>query len=117
MGEKAKGRKKKKVLSPEEERKAAERAAKKEEKRRKEEEEEKMVWKWWTEEEKLPEGVKWRTLEHKGPLFAPEYKPLPDHVSFRYDGKVLPLSMATEESATFYAVLLEHDYTTKEIFN
>ena len=83
--EKTKGKKKK--LSPEEEKKEAEkaakeaeRAAKKEEKRRKEEEEEKTVWKWWTEEEKHPEGIKWRTLEHKGPLFASEYEPLPDHV-------------------------------------
>ena len=77
--EKTKG-KKKKELSPEEVKKEAERAAKKEEKKRKEEEEEKTVWKWWTEEEKLPEGVKWRTLEHNGPMFAPEYDPLPDHV-------------------------------------
>ena len=38
-----------------------------------------------------------------------------DAFSFRYDGKVLALSMATEEAATFYAVLLEHDYTTKEV--
>jgi len=120
--EKTKGKKKK--LSPEEEKKEAEkaakeaeRAAKKEEKRRKEEEEEKTVWKWWTEEEKHPEGIKWRTLEHKGPLFASEYEPLPDHVRFRYDGKVFPLSTATEEAATFYAVLLEHDYSTREIFN
>lgn len=32
-------------------------------KKRKKEEEKKEVWKWW-EEERLPDGVKWRTLEH-----------------------------------------------------
>ena len=38
-----------------------------------------------------------------------------DAFRFRYDGKVLPLSTATEEAATFYAVLLEHDYSTREV--
>ena len=46
------------------------------------------MWKWWEESEQLPEGVKWRFLEHKGPLFAPEYERLPEHVKFYYDGKV-----------------------------
>ena len=78
--------------------------------------EEAPVWKWW-EEEPLPEGVKWRTLEHKGVLFQPPYEPLPDHVKFYYDGKPVKLSEAAEEIATFYAKMLEHDYTTKEIFN
>ena len=38
-----------------------------------------------------------------------------DAFRFRYDGKVLPLSTATEEAATFYAVFLEHDYSTREV--
>lgn len=41
------------------------------------------------EEEKKEDGVKWKFLEHKGPLFAPPYEPLPDHVKFIYDGKSL----------------------------
>ena len=40
------------------------------------------------EEEKKPEGIKWKSLSHKGPLFAPPYVPLPDSVKFSYDGKV-----------------------------
>jgi hypothetical protein len=32
-------------------------------------------------------------------------------------GKVLKLSEPAEEVATFYAKMLEHDYTTKEVFN
>jgi len=74
------------------------------------------VWKWW-EEEKLPEGTKWREMEHKGPMFAPEYELLPEHVRFWYEGKVMALCPATEEVATFYGRMLDHDYTTREVFN
>ena len=55
-------------------------------KKGKKKEEEKEVWKWW-EEEPHPDGVKWLTLEHCGPFFAPQYTRLPDHVKFSYDGK------------------------------
>lgn len=86
-------------------------------KKEKELEAEKKVWKWWEEEEQLPEGVKWRFLEHKGPLFAPDYERLPEYVKFYYDGKSMKLSRDTEEVATFYGKMIEHDYTTKEVFN
>ncbi|XP_050564865.1 DNA topoisomerase I, mitochondrial isoform X1 [Cygnus atratus] len=88
--------------------------AKKEEKEKEKKEAEKK-WKWW-EEEKTADGVKWTQLEHRGPYFAPLYEPLPDDVQFYYDGKPLKLSLATEEIATFYAKMLDHEYTTKEIF-
>ncbi|XP_027668783.1 DNA topoisomerase I, mitochondrial isoform X2 [Falco biarmicus] len=68
------------------------------------------------EEEKKEDGVKWTQLEHRGPYFAPLYEPLPDNVQFYYDGKPLKLSLATEEIATFYAKMLDHEYTTKEVF-
>jgi len=90
---------------------------KKQTKKEKELEEEKKVWKWWEESEQLPEGVKWRFLEHKGPLFAPNYEPLPEDVRFWYDGKVMKLRPDVEEAATFYGKMLDHDYTTKEVFN
>merc|ERR1712045_126205 len=67
--------------------------------------------------DKKPEGVKWFFLEHNGHLFAPLYEPLPDHVKFYYDGKKMRLSEPTEECATFYGRMLDHDYTTKEVFN
>lgn len=79
-------------------------------------EEEREVWRWW-EEEKRADGVKWNTLEHKGPVFAPPYEPLPKNVKFYYDGKEMKLSTDTEEAATFYAKMLNHDYVTKEQFN
>ncbi|XP_012256961.2 DNA topoisomerase I, mitochondrial isoform X2 [Athalia rosae] len=74
------------------------------------------VWKWW-EEEKKNDGTKWHFLEHKGPVFAPEYEPLPRDVKFYYNGKEMKLSQDAEEVATFYARMLDHDYTTKEVFN
>ncbi|XP_050542424.1 DNA topoisomerase I, mitochondrial isoform X2 [Daktulosphaira vitifoliae] len=83
---------------------------------KKKKEEEQEVWKWW-EEEKKNDGVKWKFLEHKGPVFAPDYEPLPKNVKFYYEGKCVQLSESAEEVATFYAKMLEHDYTTKEVFN
>ncbi|XP_066261662.1 DNA topoisomerase I, mitochondrial [Euwallacea similis] len=84
--------------------------------RKKKEEEVQEVWKWW-EEEKKEDGVKWNYLEHKGPVFAPPYEPLPKSVKFFYDGKEIELSPKAEEIAGFYAKMLDHDYTTKEAFN
>ncbi|KAG7336284.1 hypothetical protein KOW79_000977 [Hemibagrus wyckioides] len=72
-------------------------------------------WKWW-EEGKHADGQKWKSLEHKGPLFPPEYEPLPSSVPFLYDGKPMQLSLVAEEVATFYAKMLDHEYTTKETF-
>merc|ERR1719431_1058503 len=85
-------------------------------KKEKEAEAEKQVWKWWEEDEQLPEGVKWRSLEHKGPQLAPEYERLPKSVRFWYGGQVMKLSEETEECAGFYGRMLDHDYTTKEVF-
>ncbi|XP_072571255.1 DNA topoisomerase 1-like [Paramormyrops kingsleyae] len=73
------------------------------------------TWKWWEEERNI-DGSKWKCLEHKGPVFAPLYKPLPDHVKFYYDGKPMKLSPNAEEVATFFAKMLDHEYTTKNIF-
>lgn len=85
-------------------------------KRQKTEEPLEHIWKWW-EEEALEEGTKWRTLEHKGPLLAPDYVPLPKHVKFYYDGKPMDLSTSAEEVAGFYARMLDHEYTAQEQFN
>lgn len=74
-----------------------------------------FVCRW--EEEKKDDGTKWKYLEHKGPLFAPPYEPLPENVKFRYDGKEVRLSEDAEEVAGFYARMLDHDYTTKPAFN
>lgn len=41
------------------------------------------------EEERYTDGMKWKFLEHKGPVFAPPYEPVPSNVKFYYDGKTL----------------------------
>uniref|UniRef100_W5LKP9 DNA topoisomerase I n=2 Tax=Astyanax mexicanus TaxID=7994 RepID=W5LKP9_ASTMX len=82
---------------------------------KKKEEEEQQRWRWW-EEEKYEDGVKWKFLEHKGPYFPPEYQPLPDNVRFYYDGKAVKLSLQAEEVALFFGQMLDHEYTTKEVF-
>lgn len=74
-----------------------------------------IVIRW--EEEKKEDGTKWNFLEHKGPVFAPPYERLPESVKFYYDGKEMHLSSVTEEVAGFYAKMLDHDYTTKDVFN
>ncbi|KAM3918161.1 DNA topoisomerase I, mitochondrial-like [Leptodactylus fuscus] len=79
------------------------------------EEEEQARWRWW-EEEKYEDGIKWKFLEHKGPVFAPPYDPLPKDVKFYYDGKPFQLSVKAEEVAKFFASMLDHEYTTKDIF-
>ncbi|MGH0160466.1 UNVERIFIED_CONTAM: hypothetical protein FKN15_039258 [Acipenser sinensis] len=92
-----------------------EKKSKTEERKEKQQQEEASKWKWW-EEGNYNDGQKWKFLEHKGPLFAPPYEPLPDNVHFNYDGKPMKLSPAAEEVATFFAKMLEHEYTSKEIF-
>ncbi|KAF5904732.1 DNA topoisomerase I, mitochondrial-like isoform X1 [Clarias magur] len=82
---------------------------------KKKEEEEQQRWRWW-EEEKYEDGIKWKFLEHKGPYFPPEYQPLPDNVKFYYDGKPVKLSLVAEEVALFFAQMLDHEYTTKDVF-
>ncbi|VDP05457.1 unnamed protein product, partial [Heligmosomoides polygyrus] len=84
--------------------------------RKKKQEEPEDVWEWWKEEKK-PAGVKWNSLHHKGPLFAAPYERLPENVKFKYDGKVRLEYCEAEEVATFYAKMLEHEYTTKDAFN
>lgn len=56
-------------------------------------------------------------MEHKGPIFASPYERIPENVKFYYDGEEIKLSQDAEEVAGFYAKMLDHDYTTKEVFN
>uniref|UniRef100_A0A914PS50 DNA topoisomerase I n=1 Tax=Panagrolaimus davidi TaxID=227884 RepID=A0A914PS50_9BILA len=87
-------------------------------KRKKEKDDKTEVWKWWEEEkDKKKGGTKWTTLIHSGPLFPPAYKPMPKNVNFKYNGSNMELNPEAEEVATFYARLLDHEYTTKNIFN
>jgi len=79
--------------------------------------EEAEQWEWWKEspEERLKReeaGIKWQTLDHKGPFFPDDYEPLPSNVRMSYDGKPYALAPASEEVMTFYAAMLNTDYVT-----
>lgn len=81
------------------------------------EEDQEHIWKWWEELDDYNPDQKWRTLEHKGPVFAPPYVPLPKGVNFVYEKKPMKLCLEAEEVATFYGKMIDHDYTQKDIFN
>ncbi|XP_046490822.1 DNA topoisomerase I, mitochondrial-like [Neodiprion pinetum] len=49
----------------------------------------------------------WKDLDHNGPYFPPEYKPLPDNVHLYYGNDQLKLDPKTEEMATLYAKILD----------
>lgn len=55
------------------------------------------------EEERYTDGVKWKFLEHKGPVFAPPYEPLPSNVKFYYDGTSFNHSMAVHKDGRSYS--------------
>lgn len=85
--------------------------------KKKKEENTEHIWKWWEEMDSQDHSIKWKTLVHKGPVFAPEYEPLPSKVKFYYDGKPMKLQPKAEEIATFYGRMIDHDYTAKKQFN
>ena len=64
----------------------------------------------------MRDGVKWTSLVHKGPVFAPPYQRLPSTVVFLYDGETIMLSEEAEEVAGFYAKILNQDCTSNEKF-
>jgi len=80
---------------------------------RKKTKDEEPSWKWWLEEA-LPEGKKWKTLEHQGVLFPPPYQP--HGVKILYDGKSTSLTPEQEEIATYFAHHLESAHMKKPQF-
>ena len=86
----------------------------KQEKKPKKEVKVEPVYEWWLEEEALPEGKKWRFLEHNGVIFPPKYEP--HGVRMKYDGQFVDLDPEQEAVATMYAAMIKTDYATKETF-
>jgi DNA topoisomerase-1 len=80
-------------------------------------EEEVEIYKWWLEEnveEIINSDIKWRTLEHNGVMFPPEYEP--HGIPVTYDGKDIKLNPEQEELATMYALMRETEYYNKPLF-
>ncbi|KAH7170594.1 hypothetical protein EDB81DRAFT_637147 [Dactylonectria macrodidyma] len=75
-------------------------------KKAKESDNEEEEFAWWNEPKPQDESIKWRTLEHNGVLFAPEYEPLPKNIKLIYDGKPVTLGLEAEEAATFWAAMM-----------
>lgn len=76
---------------------------------------------WWDEEsdddDDEANGIKWRTLEHKGVLFPPAYAPHKKKLLYGPNKESIQLSQEAEEVATFYAQMLNTEYVKKEAFN
>ncbi|GAA6010283.1 hypothetical protein JCM11491_006248 [Sporobolomyces phaffii] len=70
------------------------------------------VYKWW--ENQGDNETKWKTLEHNGVLFPPEYEP--HGVKMKYNGKQVELAPEAEEVASFFAAILESDHVKNPTF-
>ncbi|GAA5977985.1 hypothetical protein JCM11641_004348 [Rhodosporidiobolus odoratus] len=68
--------------------------------------------KWWENQNDTDE--KWKTLEHAGVLFPPEYEA--HGVKMLYEGKPVKLPPEAEEVASFFAAILETDYPKNPTF-
>ncbi|KAI5465870.1 topoisomerase I [Mariannaea sp. PMI_226] len=71
-----------------------------------EEEEEEEEFEWWNAPKPQDDSIKWKTLEHNGVLFAPEYEPLPKHIKLIYNGTPVTLGVEAEEAATFWVGMM-----------
>ena len=79
-----------------------------------------QINKWW---EKPPEEEndknsedeeavkKWSHMEHNGVLFPPEYEP--HGIKIKYKGEPIELTPEQEEVATFWAQVIDTDYSKK----
>ena len=76
-------------------------------------EEEDTGYKWWLDDER-DEGIKWNTLEHSGPYFAPPY--IPHGVRMKYDSEEIELTPEAEEVAGFFAAVLGTEWADNTTF-
>ncbi|KAI8913708.1 hypothetical protein BC831DRAFT_490026 [Entophlyctis helioformis] len=71
-------------------------------------------YKWWLDQNKVDGSVKWTTLQHNGPCFAPPYEP--HGVQMKYNGKAVALSPESEEVASFFAALIGTEWAENPTF-
>jgi DNA topoisomerase-1 len=93
--------------------KAEESSPAKKGKGKKDELEDADVHKWWEEEKKEDDSIKWETLQHNGVIFPPEYELLPKNIKLRYDGVPVSLSKDAEEVAGFFGAMLNSTHNVE----
>ncbi|KAK5134345.1 hypothetical protein LTR08_006525 [Meristemomyces frigidus] len=76
-------------------------------------EDEEEEYRWWEDPTKGDGTVKWRTLEHNGVIFPPEYEPLPKHVKMHYEGKPVTLHPDAEEIAFAFGSMLNSTHNVE----
>lgn len=73
-------------------------------------------YRWWEAENAKGDGtVKWKTLEHNGVYFPPDY--VPHNIKMKYNGKEIYLEPEAEEVATFYAAVIKTEHVENPTFN
>ena len=91
-------------------------------------------YQWWLDQDKMDTSIKWKTLQHAGVLFPPEYEPLPANIKMKYNGKsyssgrlrllclytvagkAISLPPESEEVMTYFAAMKETDHAAKPVF-
>ena len=74
---------------------------------------EKVHW-WESDEADDFSTIKWRSLEHHGVIFPPEYSP--HNIPVYYEGEPVILTQEQEEVATWWAAIVGTEWEHKEIF-
>lgn len=70
---------------------------------------------WWEEDEHDDFSIqKWKSLEHHGVIFPPDY--IPHKIPLFYDGEPVSLTSEQEEVATWWSSVIGTEWETKEIF-
>ena len=74
---------------------------------------EKVHW-WESDEEDDFSTVKWRTLEHHGVIFPPDYSP--HNIPVYYESEPVILTQEQEEVASWWSAIVGTEWEHKEIF-
>lgn len=74
-----------------------------------------LLFQLWLERQFGRVKAKWKTLEHNGVAFPPEY--IPHGVPVIYEGESIVLNPEAEEYATIYSKYIDTEYMNNRVFN
>jgi DNA topoisomerase-1 len=75
----------------------------------------KYLSQYWVKSQVGGRGYKWKTLQHNGVMFPPEY--VPHEIPIIYNGESIILPPLAEEYATLYAKYIDTEYIKNPDFN